>query len=452
MRMASLMASTALAGLLLTFPASGLAAETNAQLEARVRDLEAALISLKAEMAANREAAKAEAARGEQRIVQLETRPAPPSPPTPGPSPAENGFRVGSTLISYGGFVKLDAMVSDFQRADPALGDAGRDFYLPGTIPVTGASEDAKVDLNARQTRFWFTTSSAVSGHKIGSRVEGDFQVLPGSGDARTTNPANFSLRRAYVTVDNWLFGQEWSNFQNIAVLPESADYIGSSEGTVFVRQAQVRYTRGPFAISLENPESTVTPFGGGTRIITDDSGLPDIAARFDLKRSFGDFALTGLVRQVAIHQGAIDDKTTGWGISASGKIKAGAKDDLRFMLTTGEGLGRYVGLNFTNDAVINAGGKLEAIPLTAGFIAYRHFWTDTIRSTFMYSAQEVDNPRTLTGVSANKSAASVHGNLVWSPIKGLDVGAEYFTGERELESGVSGDLRRLQAFVKYGF
>lgn len=448
MRMTGLMAGTALAGVLLTFPASGLAAETNAQLEARVRDLEAALTSLKAEMAANREATRAEAAKGEQRIVLLETRP----PAPPAPAAVENGFRVGSTLISYGGFVKLDAMVSDFQRADPALGDAGRDFYLPGAIPVTGVGEGAKVDLNARQTRFWFTTSSTVAGHKVASRVEGDFQVLPGSGDARTTNPANFSLRRAYVTVDNWLFGQEWSNFQNIAVLPESADYIGSSEGTVFARQAQVRYTRGPLAIALENPETTVTPFGGGARIITDDSGLPDLTARLDLKKPFGDFALTGLVRQLAIQQGALDAKTTGWGVSASGKIKAGARDDLRFMLTAGEGVGRYVGLNFANDAVVDATGDLEAIPVTAGFVAYRHVWTNALRSTVMYSAQTVDNPSTLNGLAVNKSASSVHGNLIWSPFKGLDVGAEYLVGKRELESGVSGDLRRLQAFVKYGF
>ena len=450
MRMASLMAGTALAGLLLTFPATGLAAETNAQLEARVRDLEAALISLKTEMAANHEAARADAAKGEQRIVLLETRPA--APQASAPAAPENGFRVGSTLISYGGFVKLDAMVSDFQRADPALGDAGRDFYLPGTIPVTGAGEGAKVDLNARQTRFWFTTNSAVAGHNVASRVEGDFQVLPGSGDARTTNPANFSLRRAYVTVDNWLFGQEWSNFQNIAVLPESADYVGSTEGTVFARQAQVRYTRGPFAIALENPETTVTPFGGGARIVTDDSGLPDITVRLDLKRPFGEFALTGLVRQLAIHQSALDAKTTGWGVSASGKIKAGTRDDVRFMLTTGEGVGRYVGLNFANDAVVDATGGLKAIALTAGFVAYRHVWTSALRSTVMYSAQTVDNPRTLTGLGVNKSASSVHGNLIWSPFKGLDVGAEYLVGQRALESGVSGDLRRLQAFVKYGF
>jgi hypothetical protein len=451
MRMARLMAGTALAGFLLTVPASSLAAETNAQLEARVRELEAALASVKAEMAANREAARAEAVRGEQRIVQLEARPAAPAAP-PAPPPSEPGFRVGNTLVSFGGYVKLDAMVSDFGRADPPGGDLLRDFYLPGAIPVTGADEDAKVDLNARQTRLWFTTSSTVGGHKVASRVEGDFQVLPGSGDARTTNPANFSLRRAYVTVDNWLFGQEWSNFQNIAVLPETADYIGPTEGTVFVRQAQVRYTHGPFSMSVENPETTVTPFGGGVRILADDAGLPDFTARFDLKRPFGEFALTGLVRQLALHQGAIDDKATGWGVSASGKIKVGSKNDLRLMVTTGEGIGRYVGLNFANDAVLDAGGDLKPIPLTAGFVAYRHFWTDTVRSTFMYSAQVVDNPRTLTGLAANESASSLHGNLVWSPFKGFDIGAEYLVGERKVESGADGDLKRLQAFVKYGF
>ena len=452
MRGASLWVGTALAGTLLILPTGALAQQSNAALEARVRELEAALMSVKAEMAANRQAETAREAQREQRIITLETKPSP-APPAPAtPPPIENGFRIGSTVVNYGGFVKLDATVSDFNRADPPVGDAIRDFYIPGSIPVTGASEDAKVDLNARQTRFWFTTTGTVGGMKVGSRVEGDFQVLPGAGDQRTTSPSNFSLRRAYVTVDKWLFGQEWSNFQNVGVLPETADYIGPSEGTVFVRQAQVRYTHGPFSVSMENPESTVTPFGGGTRIVTDDSSIPDFTARFDLKKPFGDFAIAGLVRQVSIQQGALNSDVTGWGVSASGKIKFGKRDDLRFMVTTGEGIGRYVGLNFANDAVVDASGELKAIPLTAGFAAYRHYWSTDVRSTLMYSMQTVDNDQALTGAAANKEATSIRANLVWSPIKGLDIGAEYSVAERELQSGITGDLRRLQAFAKYGF
>lgn len=442
MRIESSAPRAALAALLLACPSAASAA-TNVELEARVRDLEAALAAVKAELAAQRPAPTPAPP-----VAMVESRPAP-SPAAP--PKAEAGLRVGPATVSFGGYVKFDANVSEFQRADPPAGDLVRDFYLPGAIPVAGAGEGPKVDLNGRQTRLWLAANSTVGGHRIHAKVEGDFQALPGNGDGRTTNPSNFALRRAYVSVDGWLFGQDWSTFQNVAALPETSDYLGPTEGTVFVRQALVRFTRGPISIAVENPESTLTPLAGGARIVADDNSLPDLVARLDVKRPFGEFALAGLARRISIHQGALDDATIGWGVSASGRVKVGARDDIRFMVTTGEGIGRYVGLNFANDAAIDAIGAVRPIPVTAGFVAYRHAWTDALRTTLTYSAQVVDNPAS-SGGGANHSAQSVHGNLVWSPLKGLDLGVEYMTARRELESGASGGLNRLQAFAKYGF
>ncbi len=366
----------------------------------------------------------------------------------------DRGGRVSRFNNKFGGFIKLDATASNYSGGDPANGDALREFYLPGSIPVGGADEDTATDFNARQTRFWFTTDGMVGGHKVGSRVEMDFQVLPGAGDQRTTSPANPALRRAFVTIDNWLFGQEWTNFQNTNVLPETADYIGPAEGTVFARQAQIRYTRGPFSIAVENPETTVTPFGGGARIVADDNSLPDLTARYVATRPWGEVQLSGLLRQLKYENPglAIDSSATGWGLSASAKVKVGAQDDLRLMLSGGEGIGRYIGLNFSNDAVLDASGELDAIGVVAGFAAYRHIWSPGWRSNLIYSVQEVDNDTVLTGLGVNSSAQSVRGNLIWSPLTGFDVGAELMFGERELESGANGDMTRLSLFAKYGF
>ncbi|MEW5685651.1 MAG: DcaP family trimeric outer membrane transporter [Pseudomonadota bacterium] len=438
-----LAARLALAAALAACPSLA-AAATNAELEARVRDLEAALMAVKAELAHQREPAPAAATTAAAApIATLPVRTAA-LMPAPAPMPSAPSFR-------FGGFVKLDAMVSDFQRGDPPAGDLVRDFYLPGAIPTAGDGEGRKVDLSARQTRLWMAANSKVGGHTVHAKIEGDFQTLPGTTDARTTNPVNFALRRAYVSVDGWLFGQDWSTFQNVAVLPETADYLGPTEGTVFVRQAQVRYTRGAFSVALENPESTVTPLGGGARIVADDNALPDLVARMDVKRPFGEFALAGLARRLSVEQGPLKDSAIGWGVSASGRLKVGERDDIRFMATTGEGIGRYVGLNFANDAAVDATGQLEAIPVTAGFVSYRHAWTDVIRSTVTWSAQVVDNPAA-AGPAANHAAYSAHANLVWTPLSGFDVGVEYMYGRRELESGVSGDLDRLQGFARYLF
>lgn len=443
-----LLTAVAVAALSAGIPPGSAIAQEAADLEARLRQLEIALAEMRAELAA----ANARVAAAPPAVIQIPT--APPTAPVAAPAPTSapsDGFRVGAHTVKYGGFIKTDAIVTDFQGGDPVNSDLVREFLLPGAIPIGGAGE-TETHLNARQTRFWLATDGVVEGHKVGTRIEFDFQALPGAGDQRTTSPSNPAVRRAFVTVDGWLFGQEWSTFQNVSVLPESADYIGPSEGTVFVRQAQVRYTRGPFSIALENPETTVTPFGGGTRIVSDDAAMPDVAAKIELRRPFGDFALTGLVRQLAYRSGAVDGEATGWGVSASGKIKVGDKDDLRFMLTHGEGIGRYVGVNFANDAVVRANGDLVAIPLTAGFMAYRHLWSDKVRTNLIWSVQEVDNDRQLSGTAANASAQSWHVNLIWTPLRAFDVGVEVMGAERALESGSTGELSRVQAFAKYSF
>lgn len=446
----SLMAGAAAVALMAT--PSLASAQDQAALEARIAQLEAQLNALKSEVVA----ARTQQAAQQQDIIRLETRPTAPAPVQQAAAPAASGegFRIGDHTVKFGGFVKVDAYATRYSGGDPVNGDALREFHIPGSIPIGGADEDTATDFNARQTRFWLTTEGMVGGHKIGTRMEMDFQTLPGAGDQRTTSPANPALRRAFITIDNWLIGQEWTNFQNTAVLPESADFIGAAEGTVFARQVQVRYTRGPFSVSVENPETTVTPFGGGARIVADDNSLPDFTARYAVSKPWGDFQFAGLLRQLKYQNPAtnIDSTATGWGLSASTKIKVGAKDDLRLMVTGGEGIGRYFGLNFSNDAVLNGSGDLDAIGVVAGFAAYRHVWAPGWRSSLIWSAQKVDNDLAFTGLAANRSAQSFHANLIWSPVTAFDVGAELMFAGREIETGASGDMTRLILFAKYGF
>jgi len=431
-------------------PGAAFAQDAQAALEARIAQLEAELNSLKSEVVA----ARTQQAAQQQDIIRLETRPAAPVQQAAAPAAPADGFRIGDHTVKFGGFVKVDASASSYSGGDPVNGDALREFHIPGSIPIGGADEDTATDFNARQTRFWLTTDGLVSGHKISTRLEMDFQTLPGTADQRTTSPANPALRRAFVTIDNWLIGQEWTNFQNTAVLPESADFIGAAEGTVFARQVQVRYTRGPFSVSVENPETTVTPFNGGARVVADDSSLPDFTARYAVSRPWGDVQFAGLLRQLKYQNPAtdIDSTATGWGLSASTKVKVGTNDDIRLMVTGGEGIGRYVGLNFSNDAVLDSSGELEAIGVVAGFAAYRHVWAPGWRSSLIWSAQNVDNDTSITGLAVNRSAQSIHANLIWSPVKAFDVGAELMFADREIESGANGDMTRLILFAKYGF
>ena len=366
---------------------------------------------------------------------------------------AATAAKIGDTEFTYGGYIKLDTMWSDYSAGASAGTSVGRDFYVPSTLTVgDDDSSDAVFDMHARQSRFNFGTSTLLdNGKKINSKIEIDFLASAAGGNERVSNSFAPRIRHAFITYDGWLFGQTWSNFQNVGALPETLDFVGPAEGTVFVRQAQIKYTTGAWSFSLENPESTITTTGGA-RVATDDASLPDFTARYTHKADWGNLVVTALARQLTYKVGGIDADETSFGVSASGMFKVG-DDYIKFMLTQGKGLGRYVGLNVAHGAVLN-GDELDAIDSTSGFVAYQHKWSSQWRSTFLYSFFSADNNTDLLSISGDptESTQSYSANILYSPVKRLTFGAELKHAERETQSGIDGDLDRLQFSVKYAF
>jgi len=127
-------------------------------------------------------------------------------------------------------------------------------------------------------------------------------------------------------------------------------------------------------------------------------------------------------------------------------------KDDIRFGINTGSGMGRYIGLNVANGAIVNANGKLEAIDSTGLFASYRHLWNTKWRSNIMYSRIDIDNNTTLSGNSATKATYSARINLLYSATDKLTFGGEYAHANREIESGADGNMDRLQFMAKLAF
>lgn len=358
----------------------------------------------------------------------------------------------GDTELTYGGYIKLDTMWTDTSDGQMATG-VGRDFYVPGLIPVGGEGESATFDAHARQSRFFFKTATNLdNGKKINGTIEFDMMSTYPIGDQRISNGYAPELRHAFLSYDNWLMGQTWSTFMDLASLPDSLDFIGNTDGAIFARQAQVRYTHGGWQVALENPETTVTPNTGGTRIVTDDNSVPDVVVKYNHADTWGSFAVAVLARQLAIESGGMDDNTNGYAVSVSGKYNVSASDDIRFTINSGEGLGRYIGLNTSNDAVLDAAGKLDAIQVTGYALAYKHSWADKWRSSFIYSAQHIDNDELLTGLAVTDSTSSYAANLIYQAASKLMFGVELRHANREILSGDEGDLNRVQFSAKYDF
>jgi DcaP outer membrane protein len=432
------------------------------ELEARIAALERLFGTVQTELAAT----KTENQQLRTEITRAATAPVllPSAAQPAAPAAMPDGFRSGATTFKIGGFIKTVADFSRFGNGDVATGSLGRDFYLPQTIPVGGVRENIDNDMSAKQTRLWLSGETAVAGHVLKGYVEMDFQTAAGTqGTERTTNGYDLAMRRAYVQYDKFVIGQDWSTFQNVGTLPETTDFIGPTEGSVFARQPLIRYTH-PLStttnlqLALENPETASANVGAPALIENDDDRIPDAIVRLNHTYKNGEISLAGIVRQLSVDNGAIGDTRAAYGVSVGGKfnLDTAKRYDLRFMATYGSGIGRYVGLNFAPDAVWNPTSRnLEEVRIAGGFMAFKVNWTPKIRSTFMASRQSVEYDDVLTPASLalfNKSSTSLAANLFWSPVRGFDVGVELRRGVRELMNGTDGSLDRLEFAAKYSF
>lgn len=432
-------------------------------LEERLARLEAEMTALRADLTAARDAqaqtaaaANEAAARSEDavtRLAALESKPA---------APVE-GFRVGGTTFKLGGFVKAVASATRYDDGMLAGGSLGKEFYLPQQIPVGGTSTRDFM-ANARQTRLFFTSATPVAGKELKSHIEFDFALATApAGAQRATNAYTPTLRRAFLTYDRFLIGQDWSTFQNPGLLPESTDFVGPLEGTVFVRQMMVQY-RQPLGqgldlyLALENPQTETVNTTNAALADNDQDRIPDFVGKLVYKTSGLDLHLAGLVRQLSVHDGGNGDDALGWGISAGGRFAFGPdkRHDIRLSATYGDGIGRYLGLGYAPDALFDRGvlgNRLLNVENLAGFASLKLGWTGNLRSTFAAGYQHADYPRGIAVPGlANVSAYSLAANLFWSPVKNLDIGIEVRHAGREVASGLKGQMDRVEMAAKYTF
>ena len=103
-------------------------------------------------------------------------------------------------------------------------------------------------------------------------------------------------------------------------------------------------------------------------------------------------------------------------------------------------------------DAAVNSAiGNLSTVKAYSIYAGLTHYWTPTIRSTFVGSWVEFDSPSFAAGKTFDESRYFT-GNLVWSPVPNVDLGIEVQYGERTDKDGASGDQFRVQTSIIYRF
>lgn len=286
--------------------------------------------------------------------------------------------------ITFGGFIKVDARHVDGNVAY-------RDFWIGSGTKLP--EDKSQTKFFANETRF---NMKFVHGEVTGF-IEMDF--YGGGGNEIISNSSHPRLRHAFIKYKGLTAGQTWTTFMNTSALAETADFAGPMVGEAFVRNTMFRYDYGNFSFALENPES----WGNDGIDNTPDADpasddLPDLVGKYTFKGDWGNVTAAALVRQLSFTN---DDTETAVGFSVAGRVKTIGKDDIRFQVHAGE-TGRYVGVTAAPD-IYN--GKVESS--TAYMVAYRHFWTEDIRSSVFYGyieTDESDRERSQVGINLFKN------------------------------------------------
>lgn len=382
-----------------------------------------------------------------------EACPAPP-PATPG------GFQVPgtSTVLTLGGYVKLDMLWSSQSVGGAGGSNTGDQFLLPGTIPVDPPKgESGEITFHPRQSRLFMRSDTPTDWGKVTTYAEVDFYAFQAPGDERVGNGYSPQIRHAYGRVGPLLAGQTWSTFMTPCNLPDVNDFVGPVAAT-FVRQPQMRWTQplGPVSVdvAVESPETTLRD-PDGKRQTPDDDRLPDFVLRVGTSGAWGEVAMAGLLRELRSSGtvvAGVEDTAIAGGFNIAGKVATWGKDDVRFSLEWGQGIGRYVGLNVFDDASVDVAGHIAAIPVYGGFAAYRHVWTETLRSSLVYGYLTADPDPGSVPASTSREVQSVHVNLLWNPVTPFTIGPEYIWASRQLESHASGHLDRFELSARFAF
>jgi hypothetical protein len=80
--------------------------------------------------------------------------------------------------------------------------------------------------------------------------------------------------------------------------------------------------------------------------------------------------------------------------------------------------------------------------------VGCQHWWLPNLRSTIAYGVAGYRVPAIVVGpvedTVANQRLRSASVNLIWSPVAFIDIGAEYFWGQREAVAGIFGNEQVL--------
>ena len=423
----TVIAAAVAAAFVSALPAQAQTAKDFEEMRAEIKRLRAEVDALK-KGAAPAAAPAADASGWGERIEQLEIK----SKDAVVLGDIGGAFRLpgSETSVRFYGYAEAHA-IHDLKRPGPS--DSFTDLTFQPLDNSGG--QKGKTKFTAQTSRFGFESSTPTGAGTFNTKLEMDFYSYSGG------NRNRLRLRHAYGEYSGWLIGQTWSTFMDVDDLPETVDFNGPI-GAPFSRRTMIRYTYGDakagykLTAALEDPEDQ---FGGGSA----NERLPQIVLRAD--KSFDWGALNA--RVLAHEKRSFAEVKRGFGVGIGGSYKITDKDLLMGQYTRVDGdIDQLYGSN--GYAIDAATGAITFDKNQGLVVGYAKTFNDQLRGTVSYgmnrgkTAQAVDN-RTLQQFFVN---------VIYAPIKNVELGAEYIYGKRKTFTPETGTMSRFDLMGRYSF
>jgi hypothetical protein len=181
---------------------------------------------------------------------------------------------------------------------------------------------------------------------------------------------------------------------------------------------------------------------------------MPDFIANIRVSQAWGDAQVSGAIHQVKTNIVSGEDNVD-YGYAVLGGLnfklpQIGAKDSFQIEGVWSKGAVAFTGINSSSyskstaiaystegnapvldtfDAFRVSSTDLELVKAWSLNTQFRHFWTPNLRSTIGYGYLKFDagNVANTVGGLPDGRLHQVVGNLIWSPVKNLDIGTEVY-------------------------
>jgi hypothetical protein len=405
------------------------------------------------------------------------------------------------TCIKIGGYVRFEAYHNEVgghysDRAAPPGGDGtftrnANDFGMQARFRLTG---DVRTQTEYGTLRAYF--AFGVNALNLGAAA----------GGAVTTNTV--SMERAFIQFAGFTIGRSdtFFAFYNGAAYGLVPMFLDGGSGPAGHNVVAYTWQFGnglSASLSLEDSGARIKPIvdlnatdlfqtapGGGTTAVSDRAGghMPDIVANLRVDQAWGSAQIMGgLAAQRANYYSggagcpagfanttgcANPGDEWGWGVGAGLTLKMpwDAKDTLSGVIAYAEGatgfvshansqnfihrqgiaLGAQVDAVFANPGQIAGyNGGLELTEAWGGTIAFEHYWTPSLRTSWVFGYMSVEygdtakaliasniggacagannrfTPGTISNCDPDYSLMRIASRTMWNPVANLDVGVE---------------------------